>query len=104
RIDPLVGVDPDHAGAHVAGEPMGPGQVASPQAGAEAVVGAIRDAQRLVLVTEGVHDNDRAEDPLSRYPVAGSAADDSRLQITAASQEWVGGRFPATEDRVALVI
>src|SRR5215475_8297132 len=58
---PLVAVHPHHPGPERPGHTVGPGQVAGPQPGAEAVVGAVGHRHRLLVVREGRHGHERAE-------------------------------------------
>src|SRR5262249_30849828 len=55
RIDALVAVDPAHACANLAREPVRALQVAGPEPAAEPVVGAVRDRQRLVVGGKACH-------------------------------------------------
>src|SRR5258706_1014476 len=59
--DALVRVDPHHAGMQVARDAVGALQVGRPQPAAEAVVGAVGDGERLVIVLERQHRDERAE-------------------------------------------
>src|SRR5262245_25802020 len=70
RVHALVAVDPHHAGTQLAREAVRTRQVRRPESRAEAVVGAVGDPKRLVVVLEGQHGDERPEDLLLRDAVA----------------------------------
>src|SRR6201995_6209842 len=57
-----VGVDPHRAEVQALGHPHGPAVVLGPYARGQAVLDAVGPADRLVLVGEPLHGDDRAED------------------------------------------
>lgn len=59
-----VGVDPHRPEFEVTREPKGAGMVLRPDAGCQTVFDAVRLRQRVLLVDEGLHGDDRPEDLL----------------------------------------
>src|SRR5215212_8737017 len=57
-----VGVDPDDAEVEVAAHPQGTTVVPGPHTGGQPVLDPVGPAQRLALVRELLHGDDRAED------------------------------------------
>src|SRR5580698_2956100 len=53
RIDPLVAIDPDHAGLHMMRHAMSPADIGSPQTAAKSIGRPIGDAHDLVIILEG---------------------------------------------------
>src|SRR5262249_43746495 len=68
HIGVAIGVDPDRAGAGLLRKPLHAAHVGAPDAGGEAVGGAVSDAQRIGLVLELDHADDGTEDLLLRDP------------------------------------
>ena len=82
----VVAVRPDPAGLDLATGPVGLRTVARPDAGAEPVEGVVGDLERVVLVVEAGHRDDRAEDLLLEDPHRVVALEDRRLDVVAAGQ------------------
>jgi tetratricopeptide (TPR) repeat protein len=76
-----VGVDPHRAEVQAAGHPHRATVVLGPDAGGQTVLDAVRPANRLVLVGEPLHGDDRAEDlVLDHLVVLLEAGHDGRLE------------------------
>ena len=79
-------VDPDDAGPDPAREPVGPVHVARPDPGRQPVRRVVGDGERLGLVVELGHGQDRPEDLLARDPHrVGDAVEDGRRDVVAAA-------------------
>ena len=82
----VEGVDPDHAGPDGAGEPVGPVEVARPDAGRQAIRRVVGDGQRVRLVLELGDRQHRPEDLLARHtPAVVHAVEDGRFDVEAAA-------------------
>ena len=82
-----MGVDPDAAEVERLGDPHGPAEVLRPHARREPVVDAVGPADRLGLVVEPLHGDDRAEDlVLDRLVVLTEPGDHGRLEEEAVAQ------------------
>jgi len=63
-VEEVVVVDPDRAGAQALGHPDGAGRVAAPHGAGQAVPGVVGHGDRVVVVVDRDHGQDRAEDLL----------------------------------------
>ncbi len=82
---------------------MGARQILRPQAATEAVVSAVGDGQRLVVVGERRHGDERAEHLFLTDSVARLGANDGRFDVATVGERRVGGRLTAGDDLASLV-
>src|SRR5436190_5294131 len=98
-----VVVDPNAAEAQGLGDAQGAADVARPDRGREAVLDAVGPVDRLLLVAERLHRDDRAEDlALDHLVVLIEAGDDGRLQEEAGRVGLVAARDDLRVGRLAL--
>src|SRR5439155_13527354 len=103
RIDPLVRVHPDHAAADLAGEAVGPLQVFRPQPTAQAVLDRVGQGERLVVVVEHRHRDERPEHLLTGHPPPWIGPDYGGLDVTARGKGRILGSLPPGEDLAPFV-
>ena len=79
-------IEPDHAGLQRIGHPQRAAHVAGPDIAGQAILHAIGDLDRVVLVLEGDHGQERAEHFLLRHPhFRMRAGDQRRLHVMSAA-------------------
>src|SRR5882724_5833129 len=85
-MDTLVGVDPHHARAKVLGKAVRTCDVLSPKTRAQAVLRAVGDRERLLVIAECQDGHERPKYLLLSDPIAGLGAHDGRLDEAACRQ------------------